>query len=64
MLTDDNDQQLKRLTELIRHEIGGGNGWHRLGILMNKMGKFEKALEIYNILLDKTSNINSKEMDT
>ncbi|CAF1380610.1 unnamed protein product, partial [Didymodactylos carnosus] len=63
VLTDDNDQQLKRLTDYIRDEIGGGNGWHRLGVLMNKMGKFEKALKIYNIILETRSNVNNKEMN-
>ena len=52
MLTNDNDQQLKKLTDHIRKEIQNKNGWHRMAGLMMKIGKFNKALEIYNTILE------------
>ncbi|CAF2088799.1 unnamed protein product [Rotaria magnacalcarata] len=55
-LTSDNDQELMILTEYIRQEILGPSGLYRLGHLMDKMGEFNKAEEIYMTLLSKTSN--------
>jgi tetratricopeptide (TPR) repeat protein len=49
-LTGDSDPQLKALTNYIRHEIGSENAWYRMAMLMLRMGKYEKALEIFNIL--------------
>jgi tetratricopeptide (TPR) repeat protein len=59
-LTNDNDQQLAHLTEYIREEIGGTTGWHRLGHLLIKIGEFDHAKEIYNILLDSISDNNQE----
>jgi tetratricopeptide (TPR) repeat protein len=56
ILTSDNDLQLKSLTDCIRAEIGGVGGWFRMALLMQKLGKFDKALEIYNSLLQTMSN--------
>ncbi len=58
-LTNDRDPLLKRLTDHMRISLGDENGWRRLGQLMIKMGEFDKALEIYQILL-KTVNIDDK----
>jgi tetratricopeptide (TPR) repeat protein len=55
-LTSEIDEQLKRLTERIKTEIGPGTGWHRLSQLMIKMGKFDKAKEISQTLLDSASD--------
>jgi tetratricopeptide (TPR) repeat protein len=60
-LTSGNDQQLKDLTDYIRKEIGGGTGWHRMGILMFKMGEFDKATEIYKTLIEKAPADNEAE---
>ena len=54
ILTDDNDEMLKNLTSYIREELGPAAGWYRMALLMHKMGKFEKALEILHILLQTT----------
>ncbi len=64
MLTSDNDEQLKYLTDHIRNEIGDGVGWHRMGILLTKMGKFHQAVEIYNILIQTISKSESNEKDS
>ncbi|CAF3702174.1 unnamed protein product [Rotaria sp. Silwood1] len=60
-LTNDNDQQLKQLTDHIRKEHQQKNGWHRMAVLMTTMGKFNKALEIFNLIREKSSTANSNE---
>ncbi|CAF0927796.1 unnamed protein product [Adineta steineri] len=55
-LTSGKDQQLQDLTDYLRNEIGGGNGWQRMGILMFKMGEFSKATEIYKTLVADVSD--------
>ncbi|CAF3559561.1 unnamed protein product, partial [Adineta steineri] len=55
-LTSDDDQQLRTLTDRIREEAGGSTGWERLGGLLIKIGQFNKAEELYNVLLEQTSN--------
>ncbi|CAF0891276.1 unnamed protein product [Adineta steineri] len=60
-LTSDNDQDLRTLTDQIRKEIfPDEEGWYRLGLLLIKMGQFTKAQEIYNVLLDQTTNESDK----
>ncbi|CAF0954952.1 unnamed protein product [Adineta steineri] len=59
-LTSDDDQQLRVLTDWIRKEAGGGNGWERLGDLLLTIDQFDKAEELYNILLEQTSNEYNK----
>jgi tetratricopeptide (TPR) repeat protein len=58
-LTSDRDPLLKRLTDHMQNSLGGGSGWRRLGQLMIKMGQFDKAMEIYKILL-KTVDLDDK----
>ncbi|CAF3392408.1 unnamed protein product [Rotaria socialis] len=55
-LTSENDPQLTQLTKYIREKIRGGTGLHRMGALMHRMGEFNKAEEIYTILLEATSD--------
>ncbi|CAF0740910.1 unnamed protein product [Adineta steineri] len=50
-LTSDTDLQLKSLTDYIRQQIVSVPGWFRMGILMQKMGKLEEALEIFTMVL-------------
>ncbi|CAF0728633.1 unnamed protein product [Adineta steineri] len=59
-LTSDDDQQLRSLTDRIREEAGGGTGWQRLGSLLLKSGQFNKAEELYNVLLEQTSDESEK----
>ena len=56
--TDDDDKELSQLTNYIQKEIQGGTGWHRLGYLLLKIGKFDKAEEIYQMLLDRSLQDN------
>jgi tetratricopeptide (TPR) repeat protein len=59
-LTADDDQQLRTLTERIREDAGGGIGWARLGALLAKIGHFDKAEELYTVLVDQTSDQRAK----
>ncbi|CAF1038546.1 unnamed protein product [Adineta steineri] len=55
-LTSDDDQQVRVLTDRIREEAGDDTGWQRLGHLLFKMGHFNKAEKLYNVLLKHTSD--------
>ncbi|CAF1230932.1 unnamed protein product [Adineta steineri] len=57
VLTADNDPELSRLTDCIRRESSAdGEGWYRLGVVLWKMGQFEKAEDIYQVLLDQRTD--------
>ncbi|CAF1029056.1 unnamed protein product [Adineta steineri] len=60
-LTADSDPELSRLTDYIRKEsYPADEGWYRLGSVLYKMGQFDKAEDIYQILLDQTKDDKSK----
>ena len=59
-LTADADKQLCTVTKRIRNEAGSGTGWRRLGNLLLKIRQLEKAEEVYNILLEQTSDESEK----
>jgi tetratricopeptide (TPR) repeat protein len=60
-LTGDNDQDLCVLTDRIREETFPDNeGWERLGLVLLKMSQFDKAQEVYEVLLDQTTNESEK----
>ncbi|CAF0857907.1 unnamed protein product [Adineta steineri] len=61
-LTSDDDQQLRLLTDRIRKEGGRGTGWHRLGTLLLRIGQFNEAEELYNVLLEQTSDEGEKAL--
>ncbi|CAF4953134.1 unnamed protein product, partial [Rotaria socialis] len=54
-ITDESDPQLSALTNCIKEEIDGTR-WHRMGKLMLKVGHFDQAEELYNELLENSSN--------
>ncbi len=61
ILTSDNDSQLHVLTESIRREtFPSEEGWGRLGTLLIKLGNFNKAEELYEILLQQTTDEDDK----
>ncbi|CAF0879227.1 unnamed protein product [Adineta steineri] len=60
-LTSDEDQQLRLLTDRLREEPGG-TGWYRLGDLLLKIGQFNKAEELYNLLVEHTSDESEKAL--
>jgi tetratricopeptide (TPR) repeat protein len=59
--TSDNDQQLCTLTKRIREEVAGF-GWQRLSTLLLKISQFNKAPELYIMLLDQTSDAEEKAL--
>ncbi|CAF1280851.1 unnamed protein product [Adineta steineri] len=61
ILTNDNDQDLRTLTDHIRQDtFPDSKGWFRLGRLLIRMGQSNKAQEVYEILLHQTINESRK----
>ena len=61
-LTCDDDEQLRILTDCLRTETVGHTGWHRLGQLMIRMGKWAKADEVYRTLLASAPPTNAVDL--
>jgi tetratricopeptide (TPR) repeat protein len=62
-LTNDNDKDLCVLTDHIREETFlDVEGWYRLGLLLLKVGQFDKAEEVYEILLEEATNEGAKAL--
>jgi tetratricopeptide (TPR) repeat protein len=60
-LTGDNDQDLRVLTDRIREETFPDNeGWYRLGLVLLEMGQSDKAQEVYEVLLEQTTDESEK----
>jgi len=56
-LTSDNDTDLRALTDRIQEEsFPEVEGWYRLGLLLLKMGQYYKAQQIYEIMLEQTTD--------
>ncbi|CAF4982305.1 unnamed protein product, partial [Rotaria sp. Silwood1] len=55
-LTSDDDEDLCALTYSIQDEIPScQDGWRSLGLMLEKMGQFDKAEEVYQALLKQTT---------
>ncbi|CAF3701843.1 unnamed protein product [Rotaria sp. Silwood1] len=60
-LTNNNDRDLRILTDRLRQDISPGEtGWYRLGSLLLKMGQHNKAQQVYEILLQQTIDDHEK----
>ncbi|CAF0844550.1 unnamed protein product [Adineta steineri] len=60
-LANDNDQNLRTLTDCIRQEtFPDSEGWDRLGLLLIKMGQYSKAQEVYEVLLHQITHESDK----
>ncbi|CAF3584303.1 unnamed protein product [Adineta steineri] len=60
-LTADSDPELSRLTDYIRKEsFPDSEGWYRLGMVLIKMGQFDKAEHIYQVSLNQTNDDEDK----
>jgi tetratricopeptide (TPR) repeat protein len=55
-LTSDHDPQLQELTKSMRDETEGPTGWFRLGRLMIKVAQFDKAQQVFEMILDQTTD--------
>ncbi len=61
ILTGDDDAQLHALTERMREEtFPSTKGWYRLGNLLLKLGQFDKAGQVFDIMLDQTTEQGEK----
>jgi tetratricopeptide (TPR) repeat protein len=59
-LTGDHDPQLQELTKSMQKETAGPTGWFRLGRLMMKVAQFDKAQQVFEMILDRTTNEEEK----
>jgi tetratricopeptide (TPR) repeat protein len=60
-LTSDNDKDLRALTDRIREEtFPYSKGWYRLGLLLLKMAQFDKAQQLFEGMLDQTTDESEK----
>ncbi|CAF3419329.1 unnamed protein product [Rotaria socialis] len=59
--TSDDDSELTSLTNYIRNEMKEASGWYSIAELMIRMGKYEKALEIYGALCSENVHGNGFE---
>jgi tetratricopeptide (TPR) repeat protein len=55
ILTNEHDEQLRRLTDHIRKEIFQPKGWFQFGQLIYRMGLYHQALQLYQTLLRSTN---------
>ena len=55
-LTSDDDRDVRRLNEYIRENIQGSTGWHRLRVLLSKLGQTKEAEEVQQIIFDQTEH--------
>ena len=59
-VTKDNDTQLNTLREQLSGETQASNSWERMGRLLIQVGQSDKAEELYNTLLEQSSNPNDQ----
>jgi tetratricopeptide (TPR) repeat protein len=56
-LTGEDDKDLRVLMDHIREEtFPDAEGWYRLGLVLRKMGRFDKSQQVYETLLDQTTD--------
>jgi tetratricopeptide (TPR) repeat protein len=62
-LTDNNDKDLRALTNRIREDtFPEVEGWYRLGQVLLKMGQSDKAEQVYEMLLDQAKEESEKAL--
>jgi tetratricopeptide (TPR) repeat protein len=59
-LTSDHDSQLQELTKSMQKDTKGPTGWFRLGRLMMKVAQFDKARQVFEMILDRTTDEKEK----
>ncbi|CAF1386387.1 unnamed protein product [Rotaria sordida] len=55
-LAGNQDDDFNKLTAHLRENIAGTTGWSRFGDILIRVGKFEKAGHLYELLLEKASS--------
>jgi tetratricopeptide (TPR) repeat protein len=61
-LTSDHDKELTKVTEQLRQQTRGETGWDRLRHLLITIGNFDKAEEVYQILLKETPQNDKRKL--
>jgi tetratricopeptide (TPR) repeat protein len=59
-LTGDHDPQLQELTKSMQEDTKGPTGWFRLGRLMMKVAQYDKAEQVFEMILDRTTDEKEK----
>jgi tetratricopeptide (TPR) repeat protein len=60
-LTGEDDKDLRVLMDRIREEtFPDSRGWYRLGLVLHKMGQFDKSQQVYETLLDQATDESEK----
>jgi tetratricopeptide (TPR) repeat protein len=59
-LTGDHDPQLQELTKSMQETTEGPTGWFRLGRLMMTVAQFDKAQQVFEMILDRTTDEKEK----
>ncbi len=59
-LSSDNDPQLNELTKSMQEDTKGPTGWLRLGKLMIRVAQLDKAQQVFEIILDRTTDEKEK----
>jgi tetratricopeptide (TPR) repeat protein len=59
-LTGDHDPKLEELTKSMQDATKGPTGWFRLGRLMIKVAQFDKAQQVFEMILDRTTDEEEK----
>jgi tetratricopeptide (TPR) repeat protein len=55
-LTGDHDPQLQELTKSMQEDTEGPTGWFRLGRLMMTVAQYDKAQQVFEMILDRTTD--------
>jgi tetratricopeptide (TPR) repeat protein len=59
-LTGDHDPQLQELTKSMQEDTEGPTGWFRLGRLMMKIAQYDKAEQVFEMIVDRTTDEKEK----
>jgi tetratricopeptide (TPR) repeat protein len=59
-LTSDSDPQLQTLTKSIQEETKGSRGWFQLGRLLMTVAQYDKAQQLFDIMLEQTTDERKK----
>jgi tetratricopeptide (TPR) repeat protein len=61
LMDENDDRDLRKLTDRIREEtFPNSRGWYRLGLVLYKMGQFQKSQRVYEVLLDQATDESDK----
>ena len=61
LIGENDDKDLRKLTDRIREEtFPDSEGWYRLGLVLRKMGQFQKSQQVFEALLDQATDEGDK----